>query len=263
MAMRTATGLAVWIALLIAQPVAAAPIPPADKFIAFVRAENCQLGPSWPRIDAASKSLVRDKSTSWVAVNVSADPEKNLNAMGVAAPFLAAVEAKAPAAALPGLIARVRKTLGTSCKIDIYTIGERTVQPFARTWELGQTTPTSKVFWTAVRKDGLSLAQFNDEWAGPHAAFAMANRARDAKLAPPPRGARYIQNVVLGKDDAGSPDVDGIVEDVRGQRLGPQLVEATRQALDDPQDESTRHSKTFLDMSKVRQWIATEIILKD
>ncbi len=131
-------------------------------------------------------------------------------------------------------------------------MGERFIWPFGRIWSIGHATPVDKVFWTAIRKPGLSFAEFNDEWAGPHARLAIANRRFGTRTTPTPPGERYIQNVVLSRGDDRTPVIDGIVESVSGPvSQDAESVRRMRQALEDPQDESARHTQTFIDTSKM------------
>jgi hypothetical protein len=86
-----------WRALALAAVSTALPLaaqaddaPPANKIIAFVRTDDCQLDAIKPKVNAAGEALVKDKATIWVAVDLPANPGQNIGMLGKPSPYLAA-----------------------------------------------------------------------------------------------------------------------------------------------------------------------------
>jgi hypothetical protein len=73
----------------------------ANGAIAFVRAGTCDAARLEAKLAAAGEALVRDRATSFVAVDVAAFPENNIDMLGNPSPYVAAVEWSAPAQAIP------------------------------------------------------------------------------------------------------------------------------------------------------------------
>ena len=76
-------------------------LPTADKMIALVRADNCQLDAIKSRVNAAGEALAHNEATTRVAVHFAANPENNIDMLGNPADYIASVEAAAPISALP------------------------------------------------------------------------------------------------------------------------------------------------------------------
>jgi hypothetical protein len=259
---------------------------PANKIIAFVRAEGCQFEAIKPKVNAAGEAFVKDKATTWVAVDLPANPDRNVSMLGKPSPYLAAVEANAATSALPGLIKKVRAALGTQCQVDVYSIREgRLISP-KRTWQLGEPSPVGKGFITFLRADGISLQTLDSIWGGPHAELILSNRDRAAQTGQPLQGESYlyIRNVVVGRASEDSPVIDGIAE-TGGVGAGASAQEVARRAQTlqaasqtqaaapaqggaTPAPSANRNqesAKRFmsLDISKINMFSVQEIILKD
>lgn len=237
-------------------PAVAQSLPAADKMIALVRADGCELDKLKPRVNAAGAKLVHNKATTRVEVDWPANPDKNVDLLGRPSPYIAALEATAPSSALRGITKDLERALGKECRVDIYSVHERRLAAPSRTWPLGQPSPGVKSLMTLVRKDGLSLEQFNAEWEGPHAAMAMSNR---------PEGDRYIQNLVLARSNDDTPALDGIGEagGPGGATPNSELTKEAQTAAAAARLKSMEHAKTFLNMGKLQMFSAQETILKD
>jgi hypothetical protein len=258
-------------------------LPPANKLLAFVRADGCRWEAIKPKVDAAGQALVKDKATTWVAVDPPANPERNVDMMGKPSPYIAAVEANAAASALPRLIKKVSGALGTQCRVDVYSIYEsRLINP-QRTWQLREPSPGGKGFITFLRAEGITQEGLNSIWGGPHAELILSNRDRATQAGQPPRGEgfRYVRNIVLARASKDSPAIDGIAETGGGAPLAPeetarraQATEAGRQApaagqapagATPPPNRNQDSARRFmnLDLSTLGMFNVQELILKD
>jgi hypothetical protein len=118
-------------------------------------------------------------------------------------------------------------------------------------WPLGQPTPGVKLISTVIKREGLSSPGFADYWAGPHVEATKVNQIRPW---------RYVQNVVVPRDDADAPEIDGIGEesfqdpDFAKKRMATAPTAALKVLAD---------AKNFMDVAKGRLLLATESVLKD
>lgn len=250
-------------------------LPPANKIIAFVRSDGCQLEAIKPQVNAAGEALVKDKATTAVVVDLPANPDRNVSMLGKPSPYIAAVEANAAPSALPGMIKKLRRALGTACRVDVYSIHEGRLITPKRTWQLGEPSPIGKGFITFLRADGISLQSLDSIWGGPHAQLILSNRDQAAQSGQPLQGESYlyIRNVVVARASLDSPAIDGIAE-TGGVAIGasaealarPAQVAARAQGGTPPAlNRNQESAKRFmsLDINKINMFSAQEIILKD
>lgn len=230
-------------------PAAAVALPSANKAIALVGASNCDKAWLAGKLDATARAMARDHRTTHVSIDHPADPERNLDLMGRPSPFVAAVEVGAQPSALEALARRLQTTLGNGCPVTIYLVHERRLMTTRRTWSLGEPSPASKTLVTLVRKAGVSFADFDREWTGPHADLALGWRTA--------RGGdgHYVQNLVLRRLGDG-PDIDGIGES-EGPGGAPSPEEREARAR------TAAHAATFQDLGRSSMFVARETILKD
>jgi hypothetical protein len=243
--------------------------PPANKIIAFVRTDDCQLEAIKPRVNAAGEALVKDKTTTWVAVDLPANPGRNVSMLGKPSPYIAAVEADAATSALPRLTKQVRRALGTQCHVDVYSIHEGRVITPGRTWKLGEPSPVGKGFITFYRADGISLKTLDTIWGGPHAELILSNRDRAVQSGQPLQGESYlyIRNVVVGRADKSSPSIDGIAE-TGGSVDRPGSGPSAAPAQGGPPPAANRNQESArrfmrVDIHRIEMFSVEEVILKD
>jgi hypothetical protein len=227
-----------------------ATLPSANKVMAFVQASDCDLARLRPKLDATAKALVANRRTTRVVLDWPFDEARNVDVMGRPSPIIAAVEVTAPGAALPTLAGFVQRSIAATCPVDVYFVNERRLMVTRRTWQLGTPSPGSKTFNTQVRKAGLSLAEFNATWAGPHADLALGWRRASGATE-----GHYVQNLVLTQLGKTPPSIDGVGE---GDAAG-----ATTDRARELRMQTAAHAQTFADMSKSSAFVAREVILKD
>jgi hypothetical protein len=227
----------------------AAGAPAADKVIALVQSSGCDLTQLRPEMAQVTKALVADRRTSRVVVDWPVDPERNLDVLGRPSPVIAALEVTAPPPDLAALADRVGHGFGGACKVAVYLVHGRTFVSTPRTWALGEATPGTKLFNMLVRKDGLSLGDFDAAWSGPHAKLALSWREAGHVT-----GGHYVQNLVVGRlGDA--PALDGI-----GEGEGPHPASEQERAA---RMEAAQQTSAFVDMAKSTMFHAKEFVLKD
>jgi hypothetical protein len=227
----------------------AADPPAADKVIALVQSAGCDMVQLRPRMEAATKALVADRRTTRVVVDWPADAARNLDVLGRPSPVTAALEVTAAPADLTAVAEGVERSLGGTCKVAAYLVHGRIFVSSPRTWPLGEPTPGTKLFNMLVRKEGLSLADFDQAWGGPHAKLALSWREAGHVT-----GGHYVQNIVVGQvGDA--PRLDGI-----GEGEGPHPAGDAERAA---RMKAAQQTAAFVDMGKSTMFHAREIILKD
>jgi hypothetical protein len=232
---------------------AAAASPPANKIIAMVHADGCDVEQLKPRMEAASRGLASDPATERVAVNwpygsASGGPQAGAGR----SMFVAAIDVRAKSSAIPILMKQVQTALGPECKVETYALHELEVVAEPRTWPLGDPSPGVKLISLVVKRQGLTLPEFAAYWAGPHAKVALES---------PIRPYRYVENVVVSASGE-TPQVDGVGEqnfldpDYSKKRMAtPEGKAAAANVLKD--------TPNLMDMSKLRMFLAQETILKD
>jgi hypothetical protein len=229
----------------------AASLASADKIIVLVRSSGCDMTRLAPRLESAGKALADDRHSRRVSIDWPADRASNLDLTGKPSPFVAALEISAPGSALQALARRVQRDLAATCHVDIYRVHERRLMTTVRSWPLGQPSPMAKTLVTLNRRPGLSLADFDRAWAGPHAALALAwRRARGGD-------GHYVQNLVVGTIGPDTVPLDGIGES-EGPGTSPPGA-AEREA----RMRTAAHAQTFQDLPKSTMFVAREEILKD
>lgn len=250
--MRRRIAAALCAASLVWSPAACAEEPPtANKLIVLVPAQGCDFATLEPRLAKAGKAMVRNRRTTRVIVDWPADPSRNLDLMGIASPFIAALEVSAELAVLGRLAAKLRRKLEKACPVDLYLVEERRLMTTPRSWKLGEASSRIKVLTTVNRKQGLLRAEFLREWVGTHAELSLGwRRARGGD-------GHYVQNIVTQSLGGGTPELDGIGE-IEGQATGS-VSDEERQA----RIQSAAHAPSFLDMEQNSMFRAREVILKD
>jgi hypothetical protein len=247
---RSSLGLLCAAGLAWNQAANAEPLPKANKLIVLVQSEGCDLAQLKPRLGASGVALAADRHTSRVIIDWPADAERNLDLMGRPSPVLAAIEVNAKEPKLRTMAARVRRDLGTGCHVGFYLVSERRLLTLPRTWPLGGASPGSKILNLLVRKEGLTLEQFDAEWAGPHAKLALSWREEgDGETG------RYAQNLVVGRIGEDGPLLDGI-----GEGEGPGMANDRQR---EARMKAAEHSRSFINMQKAAMFNAREVILKD
>jgi hypothetical protein len=227
----------------------AADVPAADRIIALVRAGGCDAAQLHQEMEATTKSLVADPRAMRVVVNWPVDPVRNLDLMGRPSPVAAALETTAAPADLTAIADRVAHDLDRACKTDVYLVRTRAYVTTPRTWPLGEASPGSKLFTMLTRKDGLSLADFDAVWSGPHAKLALSWREVGHV-----KDGRYVQNLVVSRVGDTAP-LDGI-----GEGEGPH---AGSPAETEARMKTAQHAPSFMNMAKSAMFHAKEYILKD
>jgi len=238
---------------ILAWPIAAFPeaLPQANKLVALVRSDGCTMAMIEGRMGKVGKAMVRDSATTRVIIDWPGEPARNLDMMGNPSPILAALEVSAQPPALMKLATKMERKLERACPADVYIVHERRLLTTPRSWQLGEASPEPKVITTLVRKQGLSLREFDAEWAGPHARLSLAwRKARGGN-------GHYVQNLVVGRIGGKAPLLDGIgeIEGVAGRPAGEQERLARAETAD--------HARSFQDMEKTTMFTAREVILKD
>lgn len=217
----------------------------------MIPAQGCDFVKLETRLAKAAKAMVRNRRTTRVIVDWPADPERNLDMMGNASPFIAALEVLAEPSALARLADKARRKLEKACPVDTYFAQERRLMTTPRSWKLGETSPRIKVLTTVIRKQGLPRAEFLSEWGDKHAELSLGwRKARGGD-------GHYVQNIIVGSLGDETPELDGIGEiEVPGS--GP-VTEDERQA----RMESAAHARSFQDMEQISMFLGREVILKD
>jgi hypothetical protein len=259
----------VWVALFVtdlgyALAADAAPLPTPNGIIAFVRADGCPLDAIKSQVNAAGQTLAKSRATTFVAVDLAAYPDNNIDMFGNPSPYIAAVEANSAPGDVPKLVKDARKALGIQCKLDIFSVNERRLFSPARSWELGTPTPGGKGFTLLVRKDGTTPKFFYEQWSGPHVDLFM-RREQSSQSPRSSEGKRYIHNYILARSK-GSLPFDGIAEGA-GNTRGPPTPESIKQtkaiAAGPPSSDVQKHAPVFMNMDKTQMFSVQEIILKD
>lgn len=244
-------GWLAWAAILASPATAnAASLPEANKLIALVQASGCDMARLRPRLEAAGRAMREDRRTRRVSIDWPADAVRNLDLLGRLSPFAAAIEVSAGRSVLAGLAHRIRLALGSGCRVGFYRVHERRLMTTSRSWPLGDPSPASKTLVTLNRKAGLSLEDFDREWAGPHARLALAWRAA--------RGGdgHYVQNLIVGTIGRDTPPLDGI-----GESEGPGGAPSAQER--EARVQTAAHAATFQDVAGSTMFVARETILKD
>lgn len=243
------TGLA--IALFAAPALSLSPMPKrADKLIALFSAEGCDDRNLRPKLNSMASELARKKSTTRVSVDLPADPERNLDLLGRASPFAAALEVSAAPGNLGELARYVSAGIAPACKADVYLVAERRLITTPRSWPVGTPAPQTKTLVTLKRKPGVSADTFVQEWTGPHATLALAWRQERGGAG------HYVQNLVRGEIGADVASIDGI-----GESEGP--GDAPGQEERAARVRTAAHAATFQDLAATQMLVAREVILKD
>jgi hypothetical protein len=235
--------------IIASAPALAAALPEANKLFVLVPGANCDPARLDPKLNAVAKAMVSNKATTRVVVDRPADRTQNLDMMGKPSPLIAALEVLAPPAALHHLAEHIESALAPVCAANVYLVFERPLLVPTRAWPLGQRSPDPKVISTQIRKDGLSLEQFDATWSGPHAQLALAWR-REAGIT----NGHYVQNLVLAHVPDDAPEIDGIGEGERGATVNPPAQQIRMQ--------TAAHAQTFSDVARSQMMIAQEVILK-
>jgi hypothetical protein len=218
--------------------------------MAFVQGSGCDSARLRPKVEATARALVANRRTTRVVVDWPFDEARNVDIMGRPSPIVAALEVNAPQSELPNLAKSIQRGLGGTCAADLYLVHERRLWDTRRTWQLGSPSPASKTFNTQVRKAGLSHAEFDATWAGPHAELALGWRRASGQTE-----GHYVQNVVITQLGQNQPAIDGIGEGDSSNATTDRARELRMQ--------TAAHAQTFADMSKSSAFVAREVILKD